>query len=69
MTGMDADHFGNVNACIQGDRIVDDRTMGSVAILQDRLTRLKQTHVLLAGVSFSPQVEQLSTCSTVSTVG
>jgi hypothetical protein len=60
MTGMDADHFGILNACIQGKRSVDDRTLASAAVLQERLTRLKQSQRLCAEISFSPQLEQLS---------
>ena len=69
MTGMDADHFGVVNACLRGEGAVDDQTLTSVAILQERMARLKQTHGLLAGLSFSPQVEQLYRCPTTSVVG
>lgn len=69
MTGMDADHFGILNACIHEKAVVDDRALASMAILQERMTHLKQTHGLFADLSFSPQLEQLSSCPVVSRVG
>ncbi len=69
MTGMDADHFGILNACIHDKAAVDDQALASMAILQERMTRLKQTHGLFAELSFSPQLEQLSACPVVSRVG
>ena len=68
MVGMEADHFGIVNACLHESRPPNDRVMASVAILQDRLDRLRQGHAAFAGLSFSPQVQQLSEHATASAV-
>jgi hypothetical protein len=69
MVGMDADHLGIVNTCLQEPRLPDDCVLSSVAVLHERLERLKHTHVAFAGLSFSPQVQQLSRHATVSVVG
>ena len=57
---METDHFGTINACLQGHQGADDRTLASIAILSDRLERLKQSHGMFAGISFSPEVNRLS---------
>ncbi len=51
-------HCQVVGASLSGKRPVDDETFASVAVLSDRLERLRQSP-LFAGVTFSPQVEQL----------
>jgi len=57
MIGMDR-HCQIVGASLSGKRPVDDKTYASVAALSDRLERLRQSP-LFAGVTFSPEVEQL----------
>jgi hypothetical protein len=51
-----------VSNCISGIRPVDEGVLSSVAILSDRLERLKNSSSLFAGVSFSPDVEVLAQC-------
>jgi len=51
-------HCQVVGASLSGRRPVDDKTYASVAVLSDRLERLRQSP-LFAGVTFSPQVERL----------
>ncbi len=51
-----------VSNCISGRKPVDEGVLASVAILSDRLERLKNSSPLFAGVSFSPAVEQLAMC-------
>ncbi len=58
MTGMDS-HFRIVGECLAGERPVDEQTGAAVAILAERLERLKQTSSLFAEVTFSPQVKKL----------
>ena len=60
MVGMDADHLGIVNSCLHESRRADDQVMASVAVLNERMERLKTIHPAFAGVSFSPQLQQLS---------
>jgi hypothetical protein len=68
MVGMEVDHFGIVNACLQESHRPNERALASVAILQDRLDRLKQSHAAFAGLSFSPQVQQFSEYTAASAV-
>lgn len=57
MTGMDR-HCQVVGASLTGKRPVDEKTYASMAVLSERLERLRQSP-LFASVTFSPQAEQL----------
>ena len=57
MTRMD--NFRIVSEALAGERAVDEQTHTAVAILADRLERLKQTSSLFAEIGFSPHVKQL----------
>ena len=58
MTGMDR-HCQIVGESLMGERPVDEQTCASMAILADRLERLKRSSDLFAGVSFSPYVQRM----------
>jgi len=51
-------HCQVVGASLTGKRPVDGQTCASLAVLSDRLERLRQSPVF-AGVTFSPHVERL----------
>ena len=51
-----------VSSCISGKKTVDEAVLSSVAILSDRLERLKSISSLFAGVSLSQDVEALAQC-------
>jgi hypothetical protein len=53
------DNFRIVNEALAGERPVDEQTQAAVAILAERLERLKRSSRLFAGIAFSPQVKQL----------
>lgn len=57
MIRMDC-HCQVVGASLTGKRPVDEKTYASMAVLSDRLERLRRSP-LFAGVTFSPHVEQL----------
>ena len=57
MAGMD--NLRIVNETLAGERPVDEQTQAAVAILAERLERLKQSSRLFAGITFSPQVKKL----------
>ncbi len=57
VTGMD--HIRIVNEALAGDRPVDEQAQAAVAILAERLQRLKQSSRLFAGITFSPHVKKL----------
>jgi len=58
MTGTDR-HCEIVGESLTGKRPVDEQTCASMAILADRLERLKQSSDLFAGVAFSPYVMKM----------
>ena len=59
-------HFKVVNESLSGQRAVDEDTFSSVAILAERLERLKKTSSIFADITFSPQAEELACCEMVS---
>jgi len=59
MIGMDSDYFKIVKESVEGQREVDEETFASVAVLSDRLSRLKSLGERFSGVSFSCAVEKL----------
>ncbi|MCK5173944.1 MAG: hypothetical protein KAJ07_06855 [Planctomycetes bacterium] len=59
-------HFDVLNDNISGTRSIDEHTFVSVAVLADRLDRLQRTNPMFADVSFSPEVEDLVHCESIS---
>ena len=57
MTGMD--NLRIVNEALTGERPVDEQTHAAMAILAERLERLKQSSSLFADITFSPHVKKL----------
>jgi hypothetical protein len=53
------DNLRIVNETLTGDRPVDEQTQAAVAILAERLQRLKQSSRLFAGIAFSPHVRKM----------
>ena len=60
MVGMELDHWQVVSKGLSADRPVDERTLASLAILAERLERLKRSYPVMAAVDFSPHVKELS---------
>lgn len=46
---------------LSGERLVDEDVTRSVGVLADRLARLKRLSPMFAAVSFSPEVEAMTT--------
>jgi len=59
MTGMDSNCCRIVEKSLSGERAVDERTFASLAILTERLERLKKLGGNFSSVSFSSSVKQL----------
>ena len=59
MIRMDSDHCQVVSESLRGQREVDDHTFAALAVLCERLERLKKFDEAFSGVTFSPEVEQL----------
>ena len=55
----DVNHFQVVAESLDGRRTVDEQTLVSLAILNERLERLKRFDAVFEGVRFSPAVEKL----------
>jgi hypothetical protein len=56
---MDSDHFQVVVESLTGQREVDDHTFDSLAVLSERLERVRGLDGAFARIEFSPDVEQL----------
>jgi hypothetical protein len=52
-------HCQIVGQSLVGERPVDEQTGASLAILADRLDRLKHSSNLFAGVTFSPYAQRM----------
>jgi hypothetical protein len=65
MAELFMDEITRVNGCIQGIYPANEQTLSAVAVLADRLERLKD-NPLFAGVSFSPNLQRLSRQAMVS---
>lgn len=53
------DSFRIVNEALAGERVVDEQTHAAVAILAERLARLKHSSSLFAGIALSSHVKKL----------
>ena len=69
MIGMDSNHCRIVAESLAGERGLDEQTLASLAILDDRLERLKKLDEAFSGVAFSRAVEQLRSRSSTIAVG
>ncbi len=59
MIGTDLKHCQILGKSISGERAVDEQTFASLAILGERLDRLKKFDRLFSGVEFSSAVKKL----------
>ena len=59
MIGTDSNHCRIVAESLAGKRKVDEQAFASLAILDERLERLKSLGETFSGVGFSPDVEIL----------
>ncbi len=69
MIGTDSNHCRIVAESLAGQRGVDEQTLASLAILGERLKRLKKLDDAFSDVAFSRAVEQLRSQSSVIAVG
>jgi len=59
MMEMNSNHYRIVEESLAGERVVDEQTFASLAILTERLERLKKLGNNFSGVTFSGAVEKL----------
>jgi len=69
MIEMYQDHCQVVVDSLSGTRAADEQTLGSLAVLSERLERVKKLGGRFSFVRFSHAVEQLKTRSTSVPVG
>ena len=69
MIGTDSNHCRIVAGSLVGEREVDERTFSSLAIIGERLERLKKIDETFSGIEFSPDVEKLQSRKSKVTVG
>ena len=59
MSGRHSNHCRTISENLLGDRAVDEQTFASIAVLEERLGRLKKANKAFAGVEFSPHVDRI----------
>ncbi len=69
MIGTDSNHCRIVAESLTGEKGLDEQTLASLAILDERLERLKKLGDAFSDVAFSRAVEQLRSQSSVIAVG
>ncbi len=69
MIEVDSNHCQIVRDSIVGKRVADEQTFASLAILTERLERLKKLEKSFSGVTFSPAVEKLTAQKNIVAVG
>jgi len=69
MIGTDSNHCRIVAGSLVGEREVDERTFASLAIIGERLERLKKIDETFSGIEFSPDVEKLQSRKNTVAIG
>jgi hypothetical protein len=59
MMSKDSNHFRIVAESLSGKRETDEKTLASLAVLDERLQRLKKLGGAFSGVNFSEEVEKI----------
>jgi len=59
MIEADSNHCRIVRDSLSGKRAVDEQTFASVAVLGERLERLKKLDKIFDSIAFSPDAEKL----------
>jgi len=59
MIEADSNHYQVLEKSLSGKRAVDEQTFVSLAILSERLERLKKLDAMFGDIVFSPAVEEL----------
>ena len=68
MLATQRDHFKVITDSLSGLQATNEETLSSVAVLAERLERLKKISSLFGGVTFSPQLEELESCELISAI-
>ena len=60
MFETDLNHYETIRDSLADENAIDERTYASIAILQERLERLRAIDGIFSDVSFSPAVQRLA---------
>ncbi len=69
MISVESNHCRVVRETLTGDRDIDEQTFTSLAVLNERLERLKELDVCFSKVKFSGAVEKLKSQRNMIAVG
>jgi hypothetical protein len=69
MIEMYQDHCEVIKDSLSGKRTIDEQTLASVAVLDERLQQVKKLGGRFSSIRFSPAVEQIQTCPSKVAVG
>ena len=69
MIGTESNHYRIVADSIVGERQADEQTFASLAVLSERLERLKEQYDVFSGIEFSSAVKNLQSQKDKITVG
>ena len=69
MIGTESNHYRIVADSIVGERQADEQTFASLAVLSERLERLKEQYDVFSGIKFSSAVKNLQSQKDKITVG
>lgn len=69
MIGTESNHYRIVADSIAGERQADEQTFASLAVLSERLERLKEQYDVFSGIEFSSAVKNLQSQKDKITVG
>jgi hypothetical protein len=69
MIGTDSNHCRIVAESLAGEREVDEQTLASLAVLDERLERVRKLDDVFSGVAFSDDVEKLRSTRNAVAVG
>lgn len=62
------DHFKIINDSLTGSSPLDEETFSSVAVLAERLDKLKRSGDQFKDIAFSDQLEELAECEMISAI-
>ena len=65
---MESNHYQIIESSLSEEREVDEQTFVSLAILNERLERLKKLGGCFTNISFSPAVEELATFESLAAI-
>ena len=68
MIAQGSDDFKIVNGCLAGSTPMNEEAFESVAVLSERLDRLKKASVLFKGISPSPHFAELVSTEMMSAI-